>query len=363
MSNICFFNSAIEWGGGEKWHFETSLYMHKKGHNVIVIAHVNSVLIKKLEENNIPCIGLNINNLSFINPLKIYRIKKYLIKINIETIIINLSRDLKIAGIAAKKAKTRRIIYRRGSAIPIKNNFLNRFYFKNIITDILANSIATKKTILENNKYLFPENKIKVIYNGLDIDLFVNNKVSPLIPDKKNDKITLINLGRLEYQKNQKFLIYVAQELKKREMQFRILIGGEGSLRNELQQLTKELEVTQEVEFCGFIDNPKAFMLSGDIFLLPSHWEGFGYVLAEASLCKKPIVAFNLSSNPEVVINKKTGILTATQDIKAFCNAIVKLSKDSKLQYEMGLQGSYFIRKTFDKNLILSKIEKYLLNE
>ncbi|WKX74973.1 hypothetical protein [Zobellia laminariae] len=39
MKTICFFNSVENWGGGEKWHFDTSLYMHKKGHQVLVIAH------------------------------------------------------------------------------------------------------------------------------------------------------------------------------------------------------------------------------------------------------------------------------------------------------------------------------------
>ncbi|QWX82710.1 glycosyltransferase [Cellulophaga sp. HaHaR_3_176] len=360
MGTICFFNSVKAWGGGEKWHFETSLHMHQKGHSVLVIAHTDSVLIKKLKEHNVPCIGIKINNLSFLNPLSVNSLKNKFKKHNIETIIINLSRDLKLAGLAAKKAGLNRIIYRRGSAIPIKNSGLNRFYFKNIVTDILANSIATKKTVLENNKDLFPENKIKVIYNGLDVSEFKNNENITSSTNKK-DITTLVNLGRLEYQKNQQFLIHVADELKKRKIDFKMLIGGDGSLANELKKLTEDLKLIKEVEFSGFIDNPKKFIEQGDIFLLSSHWEGFGYVLAEASLCYKPIVAFDISSNPEVVINGKTGILTKEQDVNAFADAIVKLINNKGLQYEMGLQGSNFILNTFSKKEILNKIESYLL--
>lgn len=359
MGTICFFNSVKTWGGGEKWHFETSLYLHQKGHSILVFAHIDSILLKKLKKNNVPCVGIKMNNLSFLNPLKINSLKEKLKKHNVDSIIINLSRDLKLAGLAAKKAKLERIIYRRGSAIPIKNNFLNRYYFKNVVTDILANSIATKNTILENNKNLFPENKIKVIYNGLDVNDFEKNKKS--LSQNKNSRTTLVNLGRLEYQKNQQFLIYVAEELKKRNIDFKMLIGGDGSLANELKKITQDLKLTKEIEFSGFINNPKKFIEQGDIFLLSSHWEGFGYVLAEASLCYKPIVAFDISSNPEVVINGKTGILTKKQDVNAFTDAIVKLINNKGLQYEMGLQGSNFVLNTFSKKEILNKIENYLV--
>ena len=49
--------------------------------------------------------------------------------------------------------------------------------------------------------------------------------------------------------------------------------------------------------------------MSSDVFLLPSLWEGFGYVIVEASLSELPIVAFDISSNSEV-INESTGFLT-----------------------------------------------------
>lgn len=58
---------------------------------------------------------------------------------------MNFSADIKTAGPAAKLAGVARIIYRRGSAIPIKNSLLNRFLFKRVLTDIIANSEATKK--------------------------------------------------------------------------------------------------------------------------------------------------------------------------------------------------------------------------
>ncbi len=207
MKTICFFNSTQAWGGGEKWHFEACLHLHGRGYPVLVIAHLKSELYKRLGHTDIPCLGINVGNLSFLNPFKIKRIEKILRKRNVGTIVMNLSRDLKLAGLASKWAGLERIIYRRGSAIPIKNSFLNRYYFRNVVTEVLANSQATKETVLARNPHLFPADKIKVIYNGIDMSGFLEQPINPLYQKKDADEIVLSNLGRLEFQKNQRFLI------------------------------------------------------------------------------------------------------------------------------------------------------------
>jgi glycosyltransferase involved in cell wall biosynthesis len=359
MGCICFFNTAVAWGGGEKWHFETSSYLHQKGYEVLVFAHPKSALLKKLKETSIPNIPITISNLSFLNPFKRNRLKKELHKHHIDTIVMNLSRDVKIAGPCAKSAGVKRIIYRRGSAIPIKNTFLNRHYFKNVLTDVLANSDATKKTVLENNFSLFPKEKIRVIYNGISIP----NESSDDRPKTGNSQVfTLINLGRLEAQKNQSFLIDLAKELKERNMSFKLIIGGDGRLKTTLKNKINELKVNDVVELAGFIESPFDFMKKGDVFVLPSLWEGFGYVLAEAAISKKPIIAFNTSSNPELVINGETGLLVAQNNLKGFANAVEKLYRNSKMVMAMGERGAQHIKSNFDKKINLKKIETYLVN-
>lgn len=355
MGLICFFNSAIAWGGGEKWHFEVSAYLHSKGHPVIVFAHSKSVLWQKLQEAGIPSVPVTINNLSFINPIKRQKIYTELKKVAPETIVLNLSRDLKIAGSCAKAAGVKRIIYRRGSAIPIKNSFLNRHYFKNVLTDVLANSQATKKTVLEKNPNLFPEDKIRVIYNGIRIPESDETAVPP-------STFTLVNLGRLEAQKNQLFLVRLAKELKVRQIPAKIIIGGEGRLRSELEQEIKKLGVSDSVELEGFIEEPLEFMAKGTLFVLPSLWEGFGYVLAEAALQKKAIIAFDLSSNPELVLQNKTGILVEPNNIHAFADAVEKLYNDPALSKKMGQAGYQHVLTHFDKKENIKKIESYLVN-
>ena len=359
---VCFFNSVKSWGGGEKWHLETCLFLHQQGHRVLFIGHNHSELSRRLAGTGVKYKGINVGNLSFLNPIKKNSVKNILIRHNVGCIVINLSRDLKLAGIAARKAGVEKIVYRRGSAIPIRDNFLNRYYFKKVVTHVLANSQATKNTVLENNENLFPKEKITVIYNGLAIEEFLNNSSAPTYSSEDKEEVTLVNLGRLEKQKNQKFLIYLAAELKKRKLPFKLLIGGEGSLENDLKTLATEQNVSDVILFTGFVENPRAFIESGAIFLLSSLWEGFGYVLAEAGLCKKPVVAFNTSSTPEVILADKTGYLTEVDNVSNFADKVEELILSPQLRLKMGEAAFEHINQTFDAHTILKKIETYLID-
>ena len=362
MKTICFFNSTKAWGGGEKWHLEASSFLHERGYPVVVMAHRQSELYQRLPRAKLKCVAISIGNLSFLNPLKVRAISKELTKHNVGTVVMNGSRDLKAGGLAAKKAGVERIIYRRGSAIPIKNSILNHYYFKHVVDEVLANSEATKNTVTANNSSLFPKHKIKVIYNGIEIDKILKGPAEPLYERKNPEKFVIVTLGRLELQKNHFFLIGLASELKRRKLEFEILIGGDGSLMEELNKAIKEEGLEHNIKLVGFIHKARNFILSGDIFVLPSLWEGFGYVMAEAGLSKKPVIAFDCSSMPEVIDDGKTGFLVPVNDIKAFADKVQYLLENPKKRSVMGENGFEFVRQKFDSKIIHEQVLNYLVH-
>ena len=119
-------------------------------------------------------------------------------------------------------------------------------------------------------------------------------------------------------QKGQRYLIEIAKRLKDKGLKFKILIAGEGKCLDQLKQLAMELSVSNEINFLGFVKDIRCFMNSIDIFVLPSLWEGFGYVIVEAMAAGKPVVAFDVSSNPEIIRDEKSGYLVNTFDVNAF---------------------------------------------
>jgi glycosyltransferase involved in cell wall biosynthesis len=346
LPKICFFNTTKAWGGGEKWHFDMATRLYQQGFTICFVANKNSELAKRLQSTQIPYKTLSIGNLSFLNIFKVLGLKRYFIREKISVVVMNLPSDIKTAGMAAKMAGVERIIYRRGSAVPIKNSFLNRYIFRHILTDVIANSEATKNTILEKNRNLFPLEKIRVIYNGLDFS--EKPKITPSkYYNPTPDEIVLGNVGRMVYQKGHEYLIDVAARLKSEGIKFKMILGGSGPLEPETRTKAQQLEVDDCILFTGFVDDVPSFMQNLDIFLLSSRWEGFGFVLAEAMTASKPIVAFDISSNPELVKHGLNGFLAKPFDTVEFTNYLINLIKNKNLRENFGQKGFEMVHEKF----------------
>jgi glycosyltransferase involved in cell wall biosynthesis len=231
-----------------------------------------------------------------------------------------------------------RIVYRRGSAIPVKNTFLNRYLYRRVATDVLANSRATKNTILQNNSRLVEPSKIHVIYNGINLKVWDKRHPEKMAVAKVSpEKMVIGNLGRLVAQKGQEGLLEVANLLKvEHQAPFRMLIGGSGPLEEVLNAKIAAMGLEQDVVLTGAISDNRQFIDSIDVFVLSSHWEGFGYVLAEAMSSRKPAVGFDVSSNPELIQHGVNGFLVPYGDWNAMAEKIVEAYHNRKSLGERG---------------------------
>jgi glycosyltransferase involved in cell wall biosynthesis len=359
MTRICFFNSLKTWGGGEKWHYDLITGLSEMDYRVFGFAHPHSDLIKKLRAASLENRSIKVSNLSFLNPFKVLRLVKIFKKEKVKTLVMNLSSDLKVAGIAAKLAGVDNIIYKRANAIPIRNTFLNRYIFSKIVTRMIANSEETKRSVLANNPNLIDPSRIQVIYPGIDLKYDRDSFQEPIYT-REDGEIILGNAGRLSEEKGQIYLIHLAEILKKRGIKFRILIAGSGKLKTWLKKQAKQRGVQDEVVFLGFIQNVEQFYSEIDIFLLTSLWEGFGYVMVEAMAEKKPVIAFDIRSSAEVVDDGNSGFLVSPGDVQAMADKVIELSKNTKLREEFGLQGYRRVENLFTIENTIKEVEEFL---
>ncbi len=358
--DICFFNGTKTWGGGEKWYFEMACRLSELNYKIVAVANIRSVLLLKLRLKGIPAFPVGLSNLSFLNPFTVFKLYRFFKRSGIKTLIVNLSSDLKVAGLAARLAGIKTVIYRRGSAIPIRDTALNRFIFRHFVTYVIANSEETRRTIVQNNPRIFDQSRIRVIYNGIDLAEFAKSSHQPLYTPE-NGEFLIGNSGRLVHQKGQKYLIDLASILKKKGYKFKILIAGDGALKEELQKYTKELGVHDRIVFLGFVKDIRAFMEQLDVFVLTSLWEGFGYVIAEAMACGKPVVAFNNSSNPELVMNDENGFLVPFPDIEMFASQVETLLNNKELRREMGEKSVQILNNKFTIDKTVENLKKLLM--
>jgi glycosyltransferase involved in cell wall biosynthesis len=361
--NICFFNTLKIWGGGEKFYFDYALGLQKKGHHVFIVCSKNSVLSQKATACDLPQFNVDAKILSALNPLKILKLVRFFRREKINFVMFSTSQDLKLGGLTAKLAGVKNIIYRRGLAVAIKNRLINRTIFKNILTHILANSEETKRTILRNLSKYVDADKIKVIYNGIHVDKR-DVKVKPLERiQEKSRGIVLGNAGRLTAQKGQQYLLEVARILKERNLDYTLFIAGTGKLKEELNNKIKAYKLEEQVILLDFVEEMERFMCSIDIFLFASAWEGFGYVLAEAMIKAKPVVAFNITSNPEIINEGVTGFLVDYPDVKQFADKVEMLIRDEVLRKKIGENGEKSVYDRFVIEDRISEVEEYLTDK
>jgi N-acetylgalactosamine-N,N'-diacetylbacillosaminyl-diphospho-undecaprenol 4-alpha-N-acetylgalactosaminyltransferase len=164
-----------------------------------------------------------------------------------------------------------------------------------------------------------------VINNGYDFDRIKTLAATPLekrLKDYFSENRVIITMGRLSKQKGQHYLIRAFSLLADKSDQ-KLVILGEGPLRNELQALVESLDLVNHVLFLGHQDNPYKFLARASLFVLPSVYEGYPNALAEASICGLPLIAFDFKSGARDILgDSEFGRLVKVGDVEGLANAL-----------------------------------------
>src|SRR5699024_8600880 len=185
----------------------------------------------------------------------------------------------------------------------------------NTTDQVIALSEGVKTNLM--NRYKVKSNKIKVIYNPVDVEHITSEskrRVEQQALFSNNHKIN-ITASQLVKEKDQQTLIKAFAKITE-ETNSELYILGEGELEEELKQLTEMLHVAKKVHFLGFQENPYAYFKEADIFALTSLTEGFGHVFVEALALGLPIVTTKCEPGAsEVLQNGKYGYVANVGDV------------------------------------------------
>ena len=182
--------------------------------------------------------------------------------------------------------------------------------------------------VVSDNLRKFYENKI-----GKTKCIYIPNVIDNL-PDKRS-KLTnknIITIGRLSPEKGQKDLIDVFKIVNKELPKTKLFIVGDGPLKQELENYTKKLKLTDKIIFTGFLGNKEKekYILDSSIFILPSYTESFGLVLIEAMSYGLPCIAFDSSDGARELLKDDVGILVKDRNKEKMAKEIIKELKNAK---------------------------------
>jgi glycosyltransferase involved in cell wall biosynthesis len=191
-----------------------------------------------------------------------------------------------------------------------------------------------------------PAAKVEVIHYGLDNlpQAWGENPPDPVVPDAR----LLLCVCRLEPQKGVDVAIRALREIPDAQL----VVLGEGPQRGELEQLARELDV--QVYLPGRVPDVAAWLRRADLLVHPVRWEGFGLALLEAMLASLPVVATKVSSIPEIVVDRETGLLVPPDDPGALAAAVSQVLADPSGYGERGrarARGEFSVARMADRTL------------
>lgn len=335
-------NTTPFWGGGERSHLEKATALARRGYRVSVVAHPSGPLLARARGAGLETFGLALGALAYLNPLTHRRLARYWRADRPDAVVLNASADLKVGAPAARRAGVPHVAYLRGLAVPIRNTPLNRYLLGRCCTRVVANSAATRATVLAHLP-LDPA-KVAVVHHGIDLS---GERPAPPAP-RPGRPFVVGNAGRLTAQKAQSELVAATAVLRRRDLDVAVRIAGEGELRGALEAQIAADELMGHVRLEGFVADMAGFYRDLDAFALTSHWEGYGFVLVEAMRYGLPVVAYDTSSNPEVVADGVTGHLVPVGDVEAFAARLAELAADPARRRAMGLAGQARVRERFE---------------
>lgn len=211
------------------------------------------------------------------------------------------------------------------------------------------------------NNFGINKNKIEVIYNPFDCNLIeelskeeIEKELQPLF---KNDVI--INVGRLTEQKGQWHLIKAFSELKKQNKNVKLAMLGQGELREDLEELVRQLNLEQDVIFLGFRKNPFKYIAKAKVFALTSLFEGFPMCIAEAMACGVPVVSVDCKSGPREMLSRERDLEKVISDIEISDFGILSPSFDNEVDFTGNINiNEKIYTKALTEMLVSSEVRK-----
>jgi glycosyltransferase involved in cell wall biosynthesis len=150
------------------------------------------------------------------------------------------------------------------------------------------------------------------------------------------EHIVLGIIARLVPQKGHRCLLDAFSQASSRDSRLRLLIAGDGELRDSLQHHVSSLRLDGIVAFAGYRTDVPELLAGLDIFVHPSLWEGFGLAILEAMAMARPVIATKVSAIPELVKDGLTGLLVPPADSQSLAQAMLDLSGDELLRQKLG---------------------------
>ena len=350
--NILFVIDSLGFGGAERQLVELLKGLNTKKTYGIYLASLlktESGYMELLEEEGIKIHFLERRKkYDLIRP--IVRLKKYIHVYNIDLVHTFMNMGSLYGAVAAKLAG-RPVVC---SAIrDAKDSSLKEKYLKRFLSNIADRYVSNSKAGLQN-RFANMKPHFRVIYNGIDFSRFERNvNVSELKKDLgiEQDQVVIGMVASLSEHKDHVTLFFAFKEILKSYPKARLLLVGDGPNRNYLEQLSHELQISDQVLFLGYRSDVDLIYPVMDIHVLltntDSHFEGISNAIIEAMATGVPVIATDCGGTPEIIKHEVNGLLVPPKDVEGTSTAITILLRDLLYAQEIASKARIRVHNMF----------------
>ena len=227
---------------------------------------------------------------------------------------------------------------------------------------IVCISNAEKKSALDKN--ICRENKLQVIFNGIDIEAYKQpyehciQRRNLNIPE---NAFVIGMVGRISKQKAPDVFVEAAKKIKDKIKNAYFVIVGNGDMEDEIKKYIVNHNMQNCFHITGWVENPMEYIRLFDVACLLSRWEGFGLVLPEYMLAGKPIVASKVDAIPDIIKSRENGILVEPDNAEDVKNEILRLYGDKNFRQKLVMQGQADVKK-FDVQRVAAEHQRMFMD-
>jgi len=338
-------DTAKTWRGGQNQALLTVLGLRELGHRTVLVAHPQGELRRRAAE------GLDLIGLAPRSELDLaaaWRLARVLKQIQPFIVHAHDPHGVAVAataigygglGIKPTLVASRRVDF------PLKLNALSQWKYRQVAAFLCASDCIRQILIGQG----IPRERVVTVHEGIDlahVDAAPPTSVREAFWLPTNAPIVGC-VGALVEHKGHRHLIHAAVDIVRAVPEARVVILGEGELRDELTRMIHELGLERHVLLPGFRPDVLSLLKTFDVFVMPSVTEGLGTSILDAMACGKAVVASAVGGIPEVVAAEETGLLVPARNPTALAAAVVRLLGDRALADRFGAAGRTRVEQRF----------------
>lgn len=348
---ILYVDLETEWRGGQSQALEALRGLLRRGHEAQLLAVAGGALATRARDAGVRVIEIESRRKRWGAAEALRRLLR---DAPPDVVHANESHALTAAWLARTHRRTTLVAARR-LAYPIQRNPISRARFRAAhrifaISDFVARSVIASG---------LPAERVVIVREGIEIP-------PPLTPAQRiaarhiwnlaDDEFALGCVGYLLPEKGQEFLVCALPAICAAAPRVRLILAGDGPLRDHLQELATKLNMRDRIVFAGFVERIADVYAALDAFVFPSLAEPSGTSLLAAMAWGLPVAAVARGGVPEYVEDDVNGLLISQPAPQAIAAAVNRLLADAELRQRLGARARADISERYATDVMVEHL-------